>query len=167
MTSTQSSGRRRFCRRPRLTGALSLMVMLATQSGCYTYAPAPGELAPGSGAAFTVTDRGRVALNDQVGPGVVRVEGTVLQSTGSEFVLAVSRVRMIDGSISRWGGERITLSRDHVGNSYQRTFSKQRTLVAVGATLVGITAFIITRNLIASGFGIGGDDDGRIPPNNQ
>ncbi len=141
--------------------------MLATQSGCYAYSPAATELAPGSGVAYTVTDRGRVALADQVGAGVLRVEGTLLQSTGSEYVIAVSRVRTLDGSLSRWAGERVTLSRDHVATSLQRRFSKQRTAVAVAATVVGATVFIITRNLIATGLPFGDDDGGRIPPVDQ
>lgn len=166
MMSTQLRGRRRSFRRPRLTGALTL-IMLATQSGCYSYAPAAGEFAPGTRVAYTVTDRGRVALADQVGPGVTRVEGTVLQNTGSEYVVAMSRVRTIDGSISRWAGERVTVGKDHVANSYERRFSKQRTAVAIAATVVGVTAFIITRNLIANGLPWNADDDGRIPPVDQ
>jgi hypothetical protein len=54
-----------------------------------------------------------------------------------------------------------------VANSYERRFSKQRTAVAIGATIVGVTAFIITRNLIATGLPWGTDDDGRIPPVDQ
>jgi hypothetical protein len=117
--------------------------------------------------AYTVTDRGRVALSDQVGAGVVRVEGTIVENTGSEYVLAVSRVRTLDGSTSRWAGERVTLAHDHVANSFERRFSKGRTAMAIGATVVGVTVFIITRNLIANGLGIGNDDDGRIPPVDQ
>jgi hypothetical protein len=143
------------------------MVMLATQSACYTYTPAAGEFAPGTRVAYTVTDRGRVALADQVGPGAMRVEGTVLENTGSGYVVAMSRVRSLDGSISRWAGERVTVEKDHVANSFERRFSKQRTAVAIGATIVGVTAFILTRNLLANGLGIGDDDDGRIPPVDQ
>jgi hypothetical protein len=139
------------------------MVMLATQSGCYTYAPAAQELAPGMRVAYTVTDRGRVALADQVGSGVMRVEGTLLQNTGSEYIVAMARVRMIDGSTSRWAGERVTVSHDHVASSFERRFSKGRTATAIAATVVGVTAFIITRNLFATGLPWGTDDDGRIP----
>ena len=164
MMSTQSRGRRRSFRRPRITGALILMVMLATQSGCYTYAPAAGSLTPGTRVAYTVTDRGRVALADQVGSGVVRIEGTIVQNTGSEYVLAVSRVRTLDGSASRWAGERVSLSHDHVANSFERRFSKGRTALAITATVVGVTAFIITRNLLAGGFGFNDPDDRNPPP---
>jgi hypothetical protein len=163
--SMQSSGRRRSFRRPRITGALTL-IMLATQSGCYTYAPAAGELAPGAGVAYTLTDRGRVAVTDRVGPGVLRVEGTLVQNTGSEYVLAVSRVRTLDGSISRWAGERVTVAQDHVANSFERRFSKPRTALAVGATVVGITVFVLTRSLLAGGFGFL-DPDGRNPDPDQ
>ena len=164
--STQSSGRRRFCRRPRLTGTLTLMVMLATQSGCYTYAPAAREFAPGTRVAYALTDRGRVAVADRVGPGVLRVEGTLLQSTGSEYVLAMSRVRTLDGSVARWGGERVTIAHDDVASSFERRLSKPRTALALGAAAVGIAAFALTRSLIASGFGLG-DRDGGTPPVDQ
>jgi hypothetical protein len=162
----QSSGRRRLCRRPRLTGVLSLTVMLATQSGCYTYAPAAREITPGQQVAYTLNDRGRVAVADQIGSGVLRVEGTLLQSSGSAYALAVSRVRTLDGRVSRWGGERVTVGHEHVASSFERRFSKPRTVLAVGAAVVGVTAFALTRSLFASGFGFG-DRDGGTPPVNQ
>lgn len=163
--STQSSGRRWFRRRPRFTGALTLMVMLA-QTGCYTYAPASRELRPGMGVAYTLTDRGRVAMADQVGSGVLRVEGSLLENTGSAYVIKMSRVQSIDGSRSRWGGERVTVSHDHVANSFERKLSKQRTAIAIGATVVGLTVFAITRNLTVFGLGFGPEDP-RIPDPNQ
>jgi hypothetical protein len=116
--------------------------------------------------AYTLTDRGRVAVADQIGSGVLRVEGTLLQSTGSEYVLAMSRVRMLDGSVSRWGGERVTVGHDHVAGSFERRFAKTRTALAIGAATVGVTVFALTRSLFASGFGFG-DRDGGTPPVNQ
>lgn len=141
------------------------MVMLASQAGCYTYAPAAREVSPGMGVAYTLTDRGRVAVADQVGPGALRLEGTLLQNTGSEYVLAMARVRTLDGSVSRWGGERVTLSHDHVANAFERKLSRSRTAITVAATAVGVTVFILTRNLLGGGFGLGDPDDRNPSPN--
>ena len=163
--SMQYSGSRWFRRRPRVTGAFLLLVM-STQSGCHTLRPAAGELTPGMRVAYTLTDRGRVAVADQVGTGVLRVEGTLLENTGSAYLLAVSRVRTLDGSTARWAGERVTIAHDGVANSFERKLSRQRTVLAIGTTIVAVTVFALTRNLIVSGLGFG-DSDGRGPDPDQ
>lgn len=164
---TKSRGCRRQ-RRPRSTGVILIAMLALTQSqtGCYVYVPAGSGIAPGTRMAYTLTDRGRVALSDQVGSGVYRLEGTVLEQNGSTFVLGMSRVRSIDGTSSRWAGERVTMDQEHVSTSFERRLSKQRTAMAIGAAVVGVTLFALTRNL--SVFGIGtGDNEGREPPPNN
>jgi hypothetical protein len=144
-----------------------MLALMQSQTGCYTYVPAgQGGFTAGARVAYTLTDRGRVALADQVGPGALRVEGTLAENTGSSYVLRMSSVRTIDGATARWGGERVTIGHDLVANSFERKLSRTRTAVAAGVAIVGITAFVLTRNLNL--FGIGQDDGGdRNPPPDQ
>jgi hypothetical protein len=101
--------------------------------------------------AFALTDHGRASLADQLGPGVLRVEGALVENTGDSYLVNVALVRSIDRGSSRWSGERVTLRRDDVANVFERQFSKRRTIATVAAVTIGITAFILSRNLLGLG----------------
>lgn len=134
------------------------LAVISPAASCYTYgAVREGQLAPGAQAAFALTDRGRTALGEQIGPRVLQVEGTLLEDTGASYLVRVSAVRSIDGSRARWGGERITINHGDVESIRRRRFSRGKTAVAIGAVTTGIVVFAITRNI--SVFGIG-----RAPP---
>jgi hypothetical protein len=129
-----------------------LLALTAAQTGCYIYA-APTTAAPtaGSRLAFTLTDRGRAALANQLGPGVLRLEGALIENSGDSYVISVESVRNIDRGSSKWSGERVTLQRDDVASVFERKFSKRRTIITVASVTAGITAFILSRNLLGLG----------------
>jgi hypothetical protein len=64
--------------------------------------------------------------------------------------VAISTVRLLRGGVQVWSGERIRIKSEYVGSTYRRYLSKGRT-VALGATLGGVTAYLVARNLIGSG----------------
>jgi hypothetical protein len=160
---------RRFQRRTRTLRRgflLGILTLSLAQASCYTIAPASQARAvPGTRLTFTLTDRGRVALAEQIGASVLEVEGTLVQDSGADYVLRVSAIRSIDGSKTRWDGERISINHDAVATTRQRIFSKGRTAVAVAATTVAVTAFIITRNLRVFGIGPAPPKEPPAPPN--
>lgn len=167
---SRSSAGRRFQRRSRSLGSLvpiGILAFMLSQSACYTFAAAStGAKVPGTRLAFGLTDRARADLAEQVGPGAARIEGTLLQDGGAGYVVSIAKVRTIDGKTSRWGGERITIGHDQVANVFERKFSRSRTAMATTAVVVGVTAFILTRNLKV--FGFNREDPGdRNPPPNQ
>ncbi|HEX3157163.1 MAG TPA: hypothetical protein VHQ45_01500, partial [Gemmatimonadaceae bacterium] len=74
-------------------GWLALACLLG--SGCYSTArvdvgPALAEATPD--LRVDVSDQGRVALADRLGPGVLRIEGELVGATNDSMTIAVSRV---------------------------------------------------------------------------
>jgi hypothetical protein len=142
----------------------SLAAVIPTSS-CYTYgAVREGQLTPGTRAAFALSDRGRASLGEQIGPSVLQVEGTVLQDTGDAYTVRVSSIRSIDGSTSRWGGERITINHGDVASIRRRDFSKGKTAAVIGTVATGVVVFALTRNISIFGIGRSPPKDPPDPP---
>lgn len=138
----------------RFGAVTSLMVGVLT--GCYTLRPATTPIVEGAEVALDVTDAGRVALAQQVGPEVTQLEGRLVSAENGDYVLAVSNVRFLRGGVQAWSGERVRVSRDHVRTAYERRFSPGRTAVMAAVTVGGVVAFIASRDLLGLG---------REPPN--
>jgi hypothetical protein len=141
---------------------------VATLTGCYVYTPiATLQPAPGMTVSLVLSDEGRMQSYRQIGPYATRVEGALTQATPDDFTLAVSDVVDIRGAHSKWTGESVSLPRSYVSMTYQKQFSRSKTVLAVAAVAGGIVALIASRNL----FGIGGSgsDNTKLPgdPNGQ
>ena len=131
-------------------------------AGCYTYTPiATLQPAPGTNLSLVLSDEGRLQSMRQVGPYAIRIEGELLQATPDDLVLAVSDVVDIRGTRSKWTGESVSLPRSYVMMTYQKQFSRSKTVLLVTAVAGGIVAIIAGRNLL--GFG-GSGDTGVTPP---
>jgi hypothetical protein len=123
-----------------------------TQAGCYVYGPPPsGQPVPGARYALAITDQGRVGLADRLGPGVETIEGTLVEQNGNGYLVSVTRIKSISGGTSHWAGERVVVPATHVAVVRERRFSRTRTLIASGAALAAVGAFIATRGLFGSG----------------
>lgn len=126
---------------------------------CYTYRPLATAPLPSSRVSLVLTDQGRAEAAERIGPQTARVEGAVVESSDSAYLLAVSAVQPIAGQLVRWSGETVTVRRDQVALLYERRLSKSRTAIMAGA-MVGVLAAAITTSL----FGIAGSDVPVIPP---
>lgn len=136
---------------------------LPVLAGCYTYTPiATLQPAPGTNLSLVLSDEGRMQSMRQVGPYAMRIEGELLQATPADLVLAVSDVVDIRGTHSKWTGEPVSLPRSYVSMTYQKQFSRSKTVLLATAVAGGIVAIIAGRNLL--GFGGGGDTGGPTPP---
>jgi hypothetical protein len=136
-----------------------LAVLSASLVGCYTLQPAGGRTPEvGAKVAFDVNDAGRSALGGSLGPEVSQIEGKLLEQENGEYLLAVSNIRLLRGGEQVWGGERVRIKSEHVTGTYQRRFSRTRT-IAASAVGIGFIAFIATRSIIGSGR----EDDDRLP----
>jgi hypothetical protein len=164
--SSRGLAPRGFARRRGAALALGLVMLVNT--ACYTYKPLFSS-APQAGQrlALEISDQGRVRLGDQLGAGVLRIEGTLNAIEGNEYVISVTRVRYISGTSSNWGGERVRLLADAVARVEERKFSKARTMLAVGSVVVAAALFVVSRDLLGFGQGSGDDVPPRIPPGNQ
>jgi hypothetical protein len=140
-------------------GMRAAMLLLAA-TACYSYAPVDSQApAPAGGyVALSITDRGRVGLNERFGEGVREISGRVVEQNANDLVLSVDHVRNLEGETTRWAGEETRVNRDYVGFITQRRFSAARTsLVAVG---VGAAIYAMAVNgLIGGGQDVQNDDD--------
>ena len=143
-------------RRTRATCALVLLI--PQLAGCYSYVPV--STAPlGSTVTVEVSDRGRVALAESVGPGIRRLNGQVTASNDSAVHVAVSSVQFLDvGAPVKWAGEPVSISRDYVVVLREKRLSRSRSWLAAGLfTAAGVAASLIAIR------GFGGDDPSGKP----
>ena len=135
----------------RITKVARLLLLGSTLVGCYTLQPARGTTPNvGENIAFDVNDAGRVALGGSLGPEISQIEGRVLGHENGEYVLAVSNIKLLKGGEQVWTGEHVRIKSDYVATTYERKFSRPRT-IAVSAVGVGLFAFILTRTIKGSG----------------
>ena len=113
---------------------MSLGFIALLVAGCYTLQPAMSGPDVGSALALDINDVGRVALGGTIGQGIGQLEGRLIGSDDGEYLIAVTSVRYLSGGEQIWGGERVRIRKEYVGNTYERRFNKGRT-VALGATL--------------------------------
>jgi hypothetical protein len=130
---------------------------MVAATGCYSYPVRPlAEVSRSAVVSAEITDVGRVALAAPIGSGVARVDGTVLEANDSTMRLAVTEVTFLSGLSNKWQGQDVTLRTQDIKSVSQRTYSKQRTTIAIilGAVLAGA--------LIVAGFtGLFTGDAGR------
>jgi hypothetical protein len=121
-------------------------------AGCYALQPAPQPSAPAEYRyAFDITDAGRVALGGLMGPEIAQIEGRVVAVDGDEFNVAVSGVRLLNGSEQVWRGESVRIKKEYVKSTYERRFSAGRTMAFGVAVLGGVAAIVVGNSLIGSG----------------
>ncbi len=130
----------------RFLSAVGIASVVVSSIGCYTYpARTPAEVNPPALVSVDVTDAGRVGLSDQMGTEVKRIEGQVVQRSDSALRLMVTEVSFLNGTSNKWQGQEVTIRPLDVKALSQRTYSRQRTVlaaIAVGA-LIGLT--IVTK----------------------
>lgn len=107
----------------------------------------------GTVVAFDVNDVGRVALGGSMGPEIAQIEGRLLEARNGEYLIAVSAVRLLRGGEQIWSGEQVRIKSEHVGSAYERRFSRGRSIALGAATIGGVTAFLLGRNLVGAGSG--------------
>jgi hypothetical protein len=146
--ATVDRGAGQGVRARQIRAAFAGALLLPTLTGCYTYRPIwTGEPVPGSVITFGLTDRGRVALSDRLGPGARNVTGMLTSATDSAYIVSVSRVTYIDGDrVAKWNGEAVGVSRQDISGVAERQLSKSRSWLAAGiiaGALAVATAVVI------------------------
>ena len=138
----------------------ALAALIALLAGCYTLHPVrTASLPTGATVSLDINDVGRVALGGSMGPEIIQVQGRLLGNGGEEYVLGVTEVRLMGGGVQVWRGEPVRIKREHVSSTYERRFSRSRS-IALGVALVGgIVAFVSGRSLL----GLGTGDENDVP----
>lgn len=144
----------RLCRR----WSVLLLAGLPPLAGCYVTRPVTTAPTPGTTVLLDLSDRGRLAFGDRIGPSAATIEG-VLQSPGDTvYQVRISSVTYLNGQSNRWSGESLAVPLGLVTRARYREFSRSRT-TAVG---VGIAAAIIALFANTNFLSDGGGE--KVPP---
>ena len=138
--------------RARARRAALVAALLMTGTACYVYVPvdtsAPAPV--GKRLAIDITDRGRAALSERIGAGVVRVEGTVTAAGNDQYELLVWKVAQFNTGLTPWSGEPVRIDRNYIGAVFERRVSRLRSFVALGATVAAVVWFGRSQGLLGS-----------------
>jgi hypothetical protein len=132
-----------------------LVALCGLATACYTLQPAVGASAPlGTEMAFDINDAGRVALGGTMGPEIAQIEGRLIERDSSEYVVAVTGLKLLRGGEQVWRGERVHIKSAYVSSIYEKRYSRSKS-VAMGAVGLGVLAAIVGRSI--GGIGPPGD----------
>ncbi len=122
--------------------SIAIGVLVTHLAGCFHYVPANHAAMPsGTAVSVGITDRGRVALAERVGPGVVRLSGRVWESTDTSLVLSVTSAEYIDtGASATWTGEHVEVPLEVVSDIRELRLSRSGTALVAGLVVVAAVA---------------------------
>jgi hypothetical protein len=129
----------------RLAGLAGAMALC---TGCYTYAPLSASPVPGSEVAVILTDRGRVALNDRVGPEMDELRGRLVSRTDSTVTLSMMESVSLRGVSASWTDEVLTLRGDDYGSIRLKQLSRGRSTVLAAGFAAAMTLVVMTSSLV-------------------
>lgn len=124
-----------------------LAVLLGTLhlcTACYQYVQVQSAPTVGSRVALEINDDGRVALRDQLGPGIVRLEGRVSAVEAQALVVQTLNVTQIRGQALPVDSVSVRVNTQHVERMEERRLSRTRTLIFIGGALAIATAFLLS-----------------------
>ena len=125
-----------------------LIGTLLLTTACYTYVP--GNAAPVTGTEVTVllTDKGRAALSDRVGPEMDELRGRLMSGTDSSVVISMTESVTLRGVSATWTDEVLTVSREHFGSLRTKVLSRGRTSVLAGVAGASAVFLVLTRGIL-------------------
>lgn len=142
-----------------------MIVVAFASSACYATAaqPVTASLVERR-VEFVVSDEGRIALRNQVGPGVGKLEGRVVRQDDSSWTLRVYRLTAISGESFAWTGESVELPVRAVQSVASRDFDRRATFLVAAGVTGAVAAFVWSRGLFGSGFSTEdpGDPPGQV-----
>jgi len=131
----------------RLARGCLALAPAATLAACYKYVAVDSAPAPGIGVEVVLSDVGRVEMAKAVGPGISGIDGLVVSTSDTSFVVSVQQVLDDNGNVNKWEGEQVAIKPGYVRSMSQRQFSVGRTVVATAMASAGFLAFALSVNL--------------------
>lgn len=125
----------------------ALLAMLSLSSACYSYVPVDTTPVAGERVQLEISDQGRVALTDRLGPGITRIEGRYAGAAEDQMLVDVSAVEALRGERTRWAGEQMRVPRAYVARVNTRELARGRTTLLAGGIAVGIVALAVSTDL--------------------
>ena len=144
--------------RRRMVRPITVLLLAVHLSGCFHYVPVGATpVRQGTLVSLAINDRGRVALQERLGPGIRRIRGTLNEVTDSTIVLSLDAIEFADLNVpARMSGESVGIPRELVAEFRERRLSKSRTWLA-GALVVG--GVVLAAFIGINGFGGDGPSD--------
>jgi len=147
-------------RMKRMRFARLFFVGLPLLAACYVQRPLSTPVPQATSRIVAqITDTGRAALAEEIGPGASAVEGVIVNADAAAWDMRVLRVDYRVGPSQSWNGERVTFPRYALTNASERTFSKKKSWIMAfaitGTALLAAKAF--------GALGIGGSGGGDPP----
>ncbi len=145
-------------------GAVAILLLVPHLTGCFQFVPVSRSDVPGGAeVSLGITDQGRVALAEPVGPGIRRLDGRVVENSDTSLVLAVTAVKFIDLDVTMYrDGERVEIAHQHISEIRERRLSQSRSWIAAGLAAAGVAAL-----LLISIVGFGGEEVSDRPGNGE
>lgn len=149
----------------RALASLGIVATAFWTSGCYSYLPQTGsEVTLNSIVAADITDAGRIALGERVGPEVKSIQGKVVEQSDTAIRVLVSQVTYLNGMENQWQGQEVSLRTQDVKSFTKRTFSRSRTVIAIGAIAAGLLLTFLSLDFLGLTSGDSGRDKPGEPP---
>lgn len=145
-----------------------LVAITPLAGGCYTYrSAASAPVVSGSRVALMLNDQGRVGMSSRIGPEIARLDGSLLEKSDSAYTIRVRKITDLAGNEQLWSDETVSVSPDYLKDVTVRQFSRNRTLLAVGASGLAFGAFVLTRSIVVGGNEEDDPGDGGGPGNTR
>jgi hypothetical protein len=144
-----TGGGARRVRRPRVRLTAALVAVLQLTTGCFTYVPPRTAPDPGAPLQVELSDPGRVAHSATLGPGILRLAGTLRGMDGERYRVEVASVTPIRGPELPVSGIQVTLAPADISDLRVRTLSRTRTAWVIGTAVAAVVAFLVTEGFRA------------------
>ncbi len=146
---TPSGGEARRGRRARWRATAGLLGVAQLCTACFTYVPPRTAPVAGAPIRLELTDEGRVAHAARIGPGILRMAGTLKGMEGDRYLIDVASVTPIRGQDLPVSGVSVSLGPRDVTDLRVRTLSRRRSAVVIGSALAVVVTFVVTKGFKA------------------
>ena len=118
-----------------------MVSLFLVASSCYRFTPIEGTApAVGQEVRLSLSDEGSVRMAPLIGPRIDAIDGRIVQSADTSFVVAVEAVMTQNGRSMTWSMERLTVPRGAVSSIRTRTRDRRKSWIVAGLGVVGAIA---------------------------
>jgi hypothetical protein len=133
--------------------AARVALLVAAFASCYRMTPVEsGATLQGLEVRLALSDEGSVRLAPLIGPRIGAIDGRIIESPDTAYVMAVQAVVQQTGRSMAWSNERLSVPRGAVSSVRTRTLDRKKTWIVAGLSVIGAIALGDVFGL-GSGFG--------------
>lgn len=122
--------------------ALGIVQLFAA---CFRYVPVTSTPVTGTRVALEINDEGRLALAQALGPGVIRIEGTLVSADADAWVVTATNVTQLRLRPTAVDSIRVRVPTAHVVTREERKLSRSRTAMVIGGAAAALVTFFFSK----------------------